>query len=222
MISREQEHSRLFRYYPSDFGALTVKVIHMDLVFDMHDRDTRASSRLTAEVLTSPVKDLELNARDLEIISVSCDRAAVSFGYDHNRNILTLTFDPELAPYTLFTVTTESVCRPSDHILEGLYYDRTPEGAPPTQISQCQQWGFQRIVPCIDDMTAKCTYTTTLIADERYTCLLSNGDVAIPRHTVGPGRVSITYDNTLTPMAPYLFFLCAGTYDIHRRALHTP
>lgn len=222
MISREQEHSRLFRYYPSDFGALTVKVIHMDLVFDMHDRDTRASSRLTAEVLDSPVKDLELNARDLEIISVSCDRAAVSFGYDHNRNILTLTFDPELAPYTLFTVTTESVCRPSDHILEGLYYDRTPEGAPPTQISQCQQWGFQRIVPCIDDMTAKCTYTTTLIADERYTCLLSNGDVAIPRHTVGPGRVSITYDNTLTPMAPYLFFLCAGTYDIHTRELEYP
>ena len=222
MIPKEQEHSRLFRYYPGDFGALTIKVIHMDLVFDIHDQYTRASSRLTAEVLNSPVKDLELSARDLEIISVSCDCAAVSTGYDHNRNILTLTFDPELAPHARFTVMTESVCRPSNHILEGLYYDRTPEGAPPTQITQCQQWGFQRIVPCIDDMTAKCTYTTTIIADERYTSLLSNGDVTIPRHPAGPGRVSITYNNILTPMAPYLFFLCAGTYDIHTRELEYP
>ncbi|OPZ44474.1 MAG: Leucyl aminopeptidase [Euryarchaeota archaeon ADurb.BinA087] len=222
MSSNEQEHQRLFRYYPGDFGALTIKVIHMDLIFDIHEQYTRASSRLTAEVLNSPVKDLELNAHDLEIISVSCDCAAISPRYDHNRNILTLTFSPGLTPHTRFTVMTESVCRPSDHILEGLYYDRTPEGAPPTQITQCQQWGFQRIVPCIDDMTAKCTYTTTIIADERYTTLLSNGDVAIPRHPVGPGRVSITYDNTLTPMAPYLFFLCAGTYDTHTRELEYP
>jgi aminopeptidase N len=222
MISQEQEDSRLFRYYPGDFGALMVKVIHMDLVFNIYDQYTRATSRLTAEVLDSPLKDLALNARDLEIITVSCEGAAITTEYDRNRYLLTLRFDPKLAPHTRFTVRTQSICRPSDHVLEGLYYDRTLEGAPPTQITQCQQWGFQRIVPCIDDMTAKCTYTTTIIADERYTTLLSNGDVTIPRHPVGPGRVSITYDNTLTPMAPYLFFLCAGTYDTHTRELEYP
>jgi len=220
MVSQEQ--SRLFRYYPGDFGELTVKVIHMDMVFDIHDLETRTTALLTAEVLDVPIRTLVLNANDLEILSVSCDAAAVTTDYQQDRNILLLTFDRELPPQSRFSIRTETVCRPSDHILEGLYYDRTPEGAPPTQITQCQQWGFQRIVPCIDDMTAKCTYTTTIIADERYTSLLSNGDVSIPRHPAGEGRVSITYSNTVTPMAPYLFFLCAGTYDTFTRDLEYP
>jgi aminopeptidase N len=220
MVSQEQ--SRLFRYYPGDFGALTVKVIHMDLVFDVHEQYTRTTALLNAEVSDTPIRDLVLNANDLEILSVSCDAVAVTTDYQRDRNLLTLTFDRELPPQTRFTIRTETICRPNDHILEGLYYDRTPEGAPPTQISQCQQWGFQRIVPCIDDMTAKCTYTTTIIADERYTSLLSNGDVSIPRHPAGKGRVSITYDNTVTPMAPYLFFLCVGTYDTFTRDFEYP
>lgn len=222
MVLQAGEQLRLFRYYPGDFGALTVKVIHMDLVFDIFDEYTLATSRLTAEVLENPIKDLALNANQLEMISVSCENRAVTTAYDRERNILTLTFDREILPRTRFTILTESICRPSNHVLEGLYYDRTPEGAPPTQITQCQQWGFQRLVPCIDDMTAKCTYTTTIIADERYTSLLSNGDIAIPLHPAGPGRVSITYDNTITPMAPYLFFLCVGTYDTHTRELEYP
>ncbi|MDD1709364.1 MAG: M1 family metallopeptidase [Methanoregulaceae archaeon] len=222
MFSEEKEQSRLFRYYPGDFGALTVKAVHMDLVFDIHDTCTRTTSRLTAEVLDNAVKNLALNACELEIISVSCEESRVTADYDRDRNLLMLTFDRELAPRTRFTIRTESICRPSNHLLEGLYYDRTPEGAPPTQITQCQQWGFQRLVPCIDDMTAKCTYTTTLIADERYTTLLSNGNVVIPRHPDGPGKVSITYDNSLTPMAPYLFFLCAGTYATFSREFEYP
>ncbi len=217
-----QGTTRLFRYYPEDFGELTVKVIHMDLVFDVYDQYTRTTALLTAEVLDQPIRDLELNANDLEILAVSCDAAAVRIAYQEDRNLLKLSFDRDIPPRTRFSIRTETICRPSDHILEGLYYDRTPDGAPPTQISQCQQWGLQRIVPCIDDMTAKCTYTTTIIADERYTNLLSNGDVSIPRHPAGPGRVSITYDNTLTPMAPYLFFLCVGTYDTFTREFEYP
>jgi len=194
----------------------------MDLVFDVHDRYTRTTSQVTVEVLDNPIQELALNACDLDIISVSCDSVPVKTEYDRARNILMLAFDSDIAPRTRFTIRTESICQPSDHVLEGLYYDRTPPGAPPTQITQCQQWGFPRIVPCIDDMTAKCTYTTTIIADERYTSLLSNGDVTTPRHPAGPGRVSITYDNTVTPMAPYLFFLCVGTYDTHTRDFEYP
>ncbi|MDD2615372.1 MAG: M1 family metallopeptidase, partial [Methanosarcina sp.] len=90
------------------------------------------------------------------------------------------------------------------------------------QITQCQQWGFQRIVPCIDDMTAKCTYTTTIIADSRYTNLITNGDVVVERHTVKPGRDKIVYDNSVTPMAPYLFFLGVGTYATFKREFEYP
>jgi aminopeptidase N len=45
-------------------------------------------------------------------------------------------------------------------------------------MSQCQQWGFQRILPVIDDCTAKCTMRTTIEADARYTHLISNGNVS--------------------------------------------
>jgi len=44
--------------------------------------------------------------------------------------------------------------------------------------SQCQQYGFQRIVPSLDFMTAKAYYTTRLVADARYSHLISNGDLA--------------------------------------------
>ncbi|MCE5298720.1 MAG: M1 family metallopeptidase [Methanoregulaceae archaeon] len=222
MSGPHAETGRLFRYYPKDFGALTVRVIHMDLVFDINDDHTRVSSHLTAEVLDQPITRLALNASDLEILSVSCDIGNVTTEYDRTRNLLILSWDLPLPARTRFTITTETICRPTDHLLEGLYFDRTPAGAPPTQITQCQQWGFQRLVPCIDDMTAKCTYTTTIIADSRYTSIISNGDIARARHPAGNGRDSITYDNSRTPMAPYLFFLCVGTYDTFTREFEYP
>ncbi len=222
MVTKRQKESRLFRYYPGDFGELTVSVIHMNLIFDVFDDRTRVSSKLNAEVLDTPIQELVLNAKELEIISVSCDKAPVSYAYDRDNSLLTLTFERELPPGTRFTIATETICYPSDHILEGLYYDRTPPGAPPTQITQCQQWGFQRLVPCIDTMTAKCTYTTTIIADDRYTRLLSNGDVSVPRTPAGDGRVSITYANSITPMAPYLFFLGVGSWETFTREFEYP
>jgi aminopeptidase N len=216
------DNSRLFRYYPGDFGELTITVIHMDLAFDVFDDHTRVVSHITAEVHSLPISQLVLNAQDLEILAVSCNIRDVKTRYDKAVNLLTVSWDVPIPPNTRFTITTETVCRPSDHILEGLYYDRTPEGAPPTQITQCQQWGFQRLVPCIDDMTAKCTYTTTITADSRYSSIITNGDVTGPRHTVGNGRDRIVYDNSRTPMAPYLFFLGVGTYDTFKREFEYP
>ncbi len=194
----------------------------MDLGFDVFDDHTVVTSHLTAEVLSKPIPDTLLNAQDLEILSVSCDIREVKTGYDRAGNLLTISWDDPVPAHTRFTITTETICRPTDHILEGLYYDRTPMGAPPTQITQCQQWGFQRLVPCIDDMTAKCTYTTTITADSRYTNIITNGDVIEPRHPVGKGRDRIVYDNSRTPMAPYLFFLGVGTYDTFTKEFEYP
>jgi aminopeptidase N len=109
---------------------------------------------------------------------------------------------------------------PSETLLEGIYQDVTPPGAPQQLISQCQQWGFQRIMPVIDDCRAKCTMTTTLEGDAGYTHLISNGNVDQSRNPGGrpapkpgePGRQVITFHNPV-PMAPYLFFVGAGTWD---------
>jgi aminopeptidase N len=163
-----------------------------------------------------------LDAKNLEIISLSCPDHECSYTYDTAGSRITIRFNDPVLPVTRFTLHSETVCHPSKNILEGLYYDETPPGAPPQQITQCQQWGFQRLVPCIDDMTAKCTYTTTISADERYTNLITNGDVAAPREPAGAGRVKIRYNNTVTPMAPYLFFLGCGTYATFRRECEYP
>ncbi|WP_292518556.1 M1 family metallopeptidase [Methanoculleus sp.] len=222
MTGEREGRERLFRYYPEDFGALPVRVAHMDLMFDVYDGHTRVVSALTAETLESPLASLALNARDLDILTVACTEYAVAHTYDRNAAILTVTFDPPVPPRTRFTLETRTICRPSSHVLEGLYFDGFCPGGPPTQITQCQQWGFQRLVPCLDDMTAKCTYTTAIVADTGYTNTISNGDPAGPRLPCAPGRSIQRYENTTTPMAPYLFFLGVGCYDTYRREFEYP
>ncbi|KLK88432.1 peptidase [Methanoculleus sediminis] len=221
-MTGEGGERRLFRYYPEDFGALPVRVVHMDLVFDVYDGHTRVVSALTAGTLDAPLSSLSLNARDLDILRVESAGRAVTHTYDRDAATLTVAFDPAVPPRTQFTLETETICRPSTHVLEGLYYDGLCPGGPPTQITQCQQWGFQRLVPCLDDMTAKCTYTTTIVADNGYTNTISNGDPAGDRIPCAPGRSVQRYENTRTPMAPYLFFLGVGCYDTHRREFEYP
>ncbi|AKB22660.1 M1 family metallopeptidase [Methanosarcina sp. WH1] len=214
--------NRLYKYYPEDFGELTVDVLHMDLTFDVYDDRTNVKSLLRVRTRDAPLETLELNCRDLEIRAVSCIQSEVSYRYRQDDAILEINFMDVIPPHTEIVVVTDTVCRPTKNILEGLYYDETPAGAPPQQITQCQQWGFQRIVPCIDDMCAKCTYRTTIIADSRYTNLITNGDVVVERHTVKPGRDKIVYENSVTPMATYLFFLGVGTYATFTREFEYP
>ncbi|MDI9394429.1 MAG: M1 family metallopeptidase [Euryarchaeota archaeon] len=215
-------NKRLYKYYPEDFGELTVDVLHMDLTFDIYDDRTNVKSVLRVRTKDSPIDKLELNCRDLEVRAVSSFHSEVSYRYRTDDTILEVNFMDVIPPHTEVAVITDTVCRPTKNVLEGLYYDETPAGAPPQQITQCQQWGLQRIVPCIDDMTAKCTYRTTIIADSRYTNLITNGDVAVERSTVKPGRDKIVYDNSVTPMATYLFFLGVGTYATFKREFEYP
>ncbi|MCC4767756.1 DUF3458 domain-containing protein [Methanosarcina sp. DH1] len=214
--------NRLYKYYPEDFGELSVDVLNMDLVFDVYDDKTNVKSLLRVRTKDAPIEKLELNCRDLEIRAVSCIQYEVSYRYRKDDAILEINFMEEVPPHTEVAVITDTVCRPTKNILEGLYYDETPAGAPPQQITQCQQWGFQRIVPCIDDMAAKCTYKTAIIADSRYTNIITNGDVVVERHTIKPGRDKIVYDNSVTPMATYLFFLGVGTYATFNREFEYP
>ena len=213
---------RIYKYYPEDFGELTVKVVHMDLLFDMFDEHTMVTSHLKLQTLDNPINELELNCKKLEILSVSCRECNIDYEYRDKDDILLIIFDQTVPENSEIVIHTQTICKPTKNILEGLYYDETPVGAPPQQITQCQQWGFQRIVPCIDDMVAKCTYNTSIIADERYTNLISNGDIVEARHSVGNGRDKIVYDNSITPMAPYLFFLGVGTYDTFKKEFEYP
>jgi aminopeptidase N len=208
-----------FLYTRSAFRLPPVQLNHMDVSLSFFESHVDGTATLTLTA-REPLRTLELDACELEIFEVAVDGAAAPYTLDSPRRKLVIPLPAPLAPGDTLRVFTRCRCVPSDARLEGLYRDTTPPGAPQQYMSQCQQWGFQRILPVIDDCTAKCTFRTTLEGDARYTHLISNGDVdrktnpgGLPVPKPGdPSRKVITYVNRV-PMAPYLFLACAGTWD---------
>ncbi len=221
-------NQRKYRYERKDFHPLPVRMEHMTISLNFLDDgavDGSNSLRMTA---LKPMSILQLDASDLEIFSVeqlarqNTDKdVSLSFHYDSEKNKLDVELAGEIGEGETFEIKTHSRCIPTGNILEGIYKDTTPPGCPQQYMSQCQQWGFQRILPVLDDCTAKCTMTTTIEADARYTHLISNGNINRQTNPDGkpvkktgePGRQIITYENPV-PMAPYLFIVTVGTWDV--------
>ncbi|KDO31446.1 hypothetical protein SPRG_04061 [Saprolegnia parasitica CBS 223.65] len=228
--------------------------------FDVTEKEVRVVLQTTLKYTgAEPKTVLKLNSKALEITRVERLHAftplgetrdfvshVASFGsaaplnytVDTVDHFLVIDLDTPVMTGDEFVILTESIARPTENILEGLYYDFTPEGCPRTIITQCQQYGFQRIVPCIDTMDAKAYYTTTIVADKNYTNIITNGDLA-PGFSTPDGkpvyheavevlgredasRHALKYHNHTVNMAPYLFFLGVGTYVTYRRTLEFP
>jgi len=217
----------MYRYSRKDFDPRPATLEHVDICLNFLDGRVEGLNtlRMTARV---PLDRLELDASDLEIHSVEWvkdkkteDSGPLSFDYRHAESKLAIRLPRRVNPGETFCLRVRSTCIPSDNILEGVYKDTTPEGCPQQYMSQCQQWGFQRVLPIFDDCTAKCTMRTTLEADVRYTHLISNGDVDRATNPAGvpipkpddPSRQVVTYINNV-PMAPYLFIAAVGTWDV--------
>ena len=218
---------RQFRYTRTDFQPLPVKLTHMDIHLSFLDDEVEGGNtlRMTAQKALS---ELRLDARDLDVRAVdwleddgSARAQPLDYEVEPAQHALRIRLPEQVAPGQTFTIRTRTVCVPSETILEGIYKDTTPAGAPQQYMSQCQQWGFQRILPVLDDCTAKCTMVTTLEADARYTHLISNGNISRAHNPAGtpvpkPGDASrqvMVYENDI-PMAPYLFICCVGTWDV--------
>ncbi len=218
-----------FRYRREDFAELPVKLNHIDIHLNFLADRVEASGRLDMTAAVELV-ELVLDAADLTVIGVEWlqgpgDPAGkgepLRYDYREKENKLVIELPRRVQPGERFFVGTVTHCRPSGHVLEGVYKDSTPPGAPQQYISQCQQWGFQRIMPIFDDCRAKCTMTTTIEADAVYTHLISNGNISRSANPEGrpvpklgdPTRQVITYENEI-PMPPYLFLACAGTWDM--------
>ncbi|MBI5571555.1 MAG: DUF3458 domain-containing protein [Desulfomonile tiedjei] len=218
-----------FKYRREDFGELQVKLNHLDIYLNFLDHFVEASNRLdlTAKV---PLSRVALDANGLEILEVAwiedrsgsaSPRQALAYDYREKEHKLIVKLPRPVEAGERFHLRTATRCVPTDNILEGIYQDATPPGAVQQYMSQCQQWGFQRIMPIVDDCRAKCTMTTTIEADAAYTHLISNGNISRELNPDGkpvpkpgdPTRQIIRYENTI-PMAPYLFLACAGTWDM--------
>ena len=215
-----------YKYLRDDFGDLPIRLEHLDIYLNFLNDRVEAVNRLRMTALQE-LDTIALDARDLEIADVEwCsgpDSAGSPLKYKYlaGENKLLVLLPDKIHEGQSFSVRTRTVCHPSDYLFEGIYKDVTPPGAPQQYMSQCQQWGFQRIMPIFDDCRAKCTMRTTLEADVAYTHLISNGDIdreanpdGVPVRKPGhPDRQIITFNNRI-PMPPYLFIACAGTWDV--------
>ncbi len=221
-----------FRFRRADFLPPPAHLRHMEIELSFGTEFVDGTNSLTL-VAREALATLALDAQELDVFSVErCDGGnprPLAFRVDPAARKLHVELGGTVAAGTTFVLRTRTRCRPSDTHLEGLYRDITPAGAPPQFVSQCQQWGFQRILPVIDDCTAKCTFRTTLEGDRRYTHLISNGDIDRQTNPDGrpvpkpgaPDRQVITYVNRV-PMAPYLFLACAGTWDVLADEVEAP
>ena len=163
--------SKPYKYLRDDFPPLPVKLNHMDLYINFLDAYVEVSNILWISALRELDK-IELDARDLEIIDISWEKPPggrhetnPKFEYHRDINKLLVMPDGTIRAGETFKLKTVTRCVPSDNILEGIYKDATPDGAPQQFMSQCQQWGFQRIAPVFDDCRAKCSMRTTIEAD---------------------------------------------------------
>jgi aminopeptidase N len=226
-----------FKYRRGDLGELPATLKHLRI--HIHFGNDWVSASNCMEMVAKKLLDrVALDANQLEIVSVEwCENppdqhaevgaveplgqgTLLKYDYEKHLNRLIIQLPRAVDVGERFWIRSNTRCFPSDHVLEGIYKDATPPGAPQQFMSQCQQWGFQRIMPIFDDCRAKCTMTTTIQADTHYTHLISNGNICRHLHPDGkplsnpmnPGFHLVTFDNPI-PMAPYLFLVCAGTWD---------
>lgn len=216
---------RRYKYRREDFGELPVSLQHLTIYLNFLDDYVEATNCIEMAA-KEDLDRIQLDANSLEMLSAEwCagpgDKGTpLTYEYVREKSRLIIKLPHMVKPGDRFFVRTLTRCFPSDHLLEGIYRDVTPAGAPQQFMSQCQQWGFQRIMPIFDDCRAKCTMTTTIEAERAYTHLISNGNISRTLNPEGrpvpkpgnPERQVITYENPV-PMAPYLFLVCAGTWD---------
>jgi aminopeptidase N len=216
---------RKFKYMQEDFKPMPVKLEHLDIYINFFEDRVEVENTLTITAKET-LKTINLDASDLEIKSVELldstnKKENLDYDYDKKNNKLNITLPKELEIGETIKIITNTTCYPNETKLEGIYKDTTPKGAPQQYMSQCQQWGFQRIMPIFDDCQAKCTMTTTLEGDARYTHLISNGNICTDLNPDkkpilkkdNNSRQIIKYKNEI-PMSPYLFLSIAGTWDM--------
>jgi aminopeptidase N len=217
--------TRQYKYRRSDFRPLPVRLEHLTINISFFEDRVEASEMMFLTARES-LDSLVLDACDLKLRTVTMLRPSetpLKYSYRRKKNRLIIQFPSTVETGQTVVLKIEAGSTPSDNILEGIYRDTSRAGCPQQYMSQCQQWGFQRILPILDDCTAKCTMITTLEGDARYTHLISNGNISKTLNPDGipvpkpddPSRKQITYENMI-PMAPYLFIACAGTWETLR------
>jgi aminopeptidase N len=189
--------------YLKDYQAPQFSIQHIDLRFELAPLQTSVQSTMTINRTDESNSDLALDGVDLTLISVVVDDKA----YDD----YTLE-DEKLIIHNLpenFILKIENHIDPQRNTsLEGLYLSG---GA---YCTQCEAEGFRKITYYLDRPDVLASFDVTIIADKKYTHLLSNGN-QIEAGNLDDGRHFVKWHDPFKKPS-YLFALVAGDFDVLR------
>jgi len=199
--------------YLKDYQSPEYQTRETYLTFDIRDGVTEVRSRLRLERRADAAEDapLKLDGRDLELVSVAVDGAALGDNqYQVDDESLTLFGLPAAAEVEVVTR-----IRPENNTaLEGLY----KSGG--MYCTQCEAEGFRRITYYQDRPDVLSRFTTTIVADGgRYPDALSNGNL-VADETDADGRRRVTWEDPF-PKPSYLFALVAGKLALLEDSIET-
>ncbi|MCG9734106.1 aminopeptidase N [Pseudoalteromonas shioyasakiensis] len=189
--------------YLKDYQAPQFSIQHIDLRFELAPLKTSVQSTMTINRTDESTADLALDGVDLTLISLMVDDKA----YDD----YTLE-DEKLIIHNLpesFILKIENHIDPQTNTsLEGLYLSG---GA---YCTQCEAEGFRKITYYLDRPDVLASFDVTIIADKKYTHLLSNGN-QIESGNLDDGRHFVKWQDPFKKPS-YLFALVAGDFDVLR------
>ncbi len=189
--------------YLKDYQAPQFSIQHINLRFELAPLKTSVQSTMTINRTDESNADLALDGVDLTLISLMVDDKA----YDD----YTLE-DEKLIIHNLpasFILKIENHIDPQTNTsLEGLYLSG---GA---YCTQCEAEGFRKITYYLDRPDVLASFDVTIIADKKYTHLLSNGN-QIESGNLDDGRHFVKWQDPFKKPS-YLFALVAGDFDVLR------
>ncbi|CAM3694074.1 MULTISPECIES: aminopeptidase N [Pseudoalteromonas] len=187
--------------YLKDYQAPPYFIEHVDLTFDLAPLNTRVTSVITLKKAVAGEADLVLDGIELTLISVAVDDVAYS---DYTL------LDEQLVIHNLPTecqVTIVNDISPKTNTsLEGLYLSG---GA---YCTQCEAQGFRKITYYLDRPDVLASFDVTIIADQSYRHLLSNGN-KLTQGQLDDGRHFAKWQDPFKKPS-YLFALVAGDFDV--------
>jgi aminopeptidase N len=183
---------------------------------DLETRTTTGTARIDLEV-TQPVRELVLNALELEITSaaLASDTPAslprqLPTQLDAKKQTMTVSL-PDLLPAGKYTLVITYHGKIGTQA-EGMFVDKypTPSGEKLMLGTQFEPTDARRVFPCWDEPVYRATYDITLVVREK---LMAVGNMpATSEKALGDGWKEVTFARTPS-MASYLVALFAGEFE---------
>ncbi|MCF2858599.1 aminopeptidase N [Pseudoalteromonas sp. SMS1] len=193
--------------YLKDYQSPSHQVEHIDLKFDLSPKKTIVTAKFTL-TSNSQTSFVELDGVDLTLLSLKVN-GEVHHDYEVTESKLKIQGIPDS-----FEVEIQTEIAPElNTSLEGLYLS---DGA---YCTQCEAEGFRKITYFFDRPDVLATYTVTVIGDEHFPYLLSNGN-KVDSGKLDGGRHFVTWEDPFKKPA-YLFALVAGDFDLLEDAFKT-